>query len=303
MTFQSFVTKHSVPKSFLTLAMAASLLGSPVMNNDSNACSGDSPIIGSVCIMAAVRNSDMVNSYVYADGRILQIAQNSALFSLLGATYGGNGTSTFGIPDLRGRVIVGTSNSASLGRPAYNIGNYGGAVTLTVGQLPAHTHLLTTAPTGVVVATGLGTLAATTTMTGLTATTTIGTLAATTNVSGLTATLKAASGGTGTSDATSGALLSVSPSTKPYLYTSATPSAISMNSGSIAIGGTATTTLIGAPSTTITGSPTTQLSGAPSVAIAGATGYTGGTSGIPIMPPYMALHYYFAIYGVYPVYD
>jgi microcystin-dependent protein len=299
MTFQSFATKHAVPKSVLTLAAAASLLGSPVMSNDSKACA-DTPIMGSVCIMAAVRNSDMVNSYVYADGRILQIAQNSALFSLLGATYGGNGTSTFGIPDLRGRVIVGTSNSASLGRPAYTIGNYGGAVTLTVGQLPAHTHLLTTAPSGVQVATGLGTLAATTTMTGLTATTTIGTLAATTNLSGLTATLKASSA-TPSGPNPSGASLATFSGTTKFYVSSAPDTA--MNSGSVAIGGTATTTLSGAPSTTITGSPTTQLSGAPSVAIAGATGYTGGTSAVPIMPPYMAMHYYIAIYGVYPVYD
>ena len=47
------------------------------------------------------------NSWAFCAGQILSIAQNTALFSLLGTTYGGNGQTTFGLPDLRGRVPVG----------------------------------------------------------------------------------------------------------------------------------------------------------------------------------------------------
>ncbi|HEX9327044.1 MAG TPA: phage tail protein, partial [Reyranella sp.] len=49
------------------------------------------------------------SGYMACDGRLLSIAQNQALFSLLGTTYGGNGTTTFALPDLRGRDIVGAS--------------------------------------------------------------------------------------------------------------------------------------------------------------------------------------------------
>lgn len=72
-------------------------------------------------------------------GQTLSIAQNTALFSILGTTYGGNGTSTFLLPDLRGRSMIhvggnGTSN--------YVLGQQGGAenVTLTTSNLPSHTH-------------------------------------------------------------------------------------------------------------------------------------------------------------------
>jgi microcystin-dependent protein len=73
--------------------------------------------------------------FVLADGRLLQISSNLALFALLGATYGGDGTSTFAVPDLRGRTVVGVSPSRSLGQLRGANG-----VTLTVPQLPAHAH-------------------------------------------------------------------------------------------------------------------------------------------------------------------
>ena len=56
--------------------------------------------------------------YLPADGRLLSIAQNTALFSLLGNTYGGNGTTTFALPDLRGRTIIGASTFDPLGEPS-----------------------------------------------------------------------------------------------------------------------------------------------------------------------------------------
>lgn len=75
-------------------------------------------------------------------GQLLSIAQNQALFSLLGTTYGGNGTTTFGLPDLRGRVSAGQGQGSGLSN--YPIGMMTGTetVTLTSNQLPQHGHAI-----------------------------------------------------------------------------------------------------------------------------------------------------------------
>ena len=74
------------------------------------------------------------------DGQLLSIAQNTALFSLLGTTYGGNGQTTFALPDLQGRVAVHTGQGPGLS--PRDLGEVGGVenVTLTTQQIPAHTH-------------------------------------------------------------------------------------------------------------------------------------------------------------------
>ena len=78
-----------------------------------------------------------------ANGQTITIASNSALFSLLGTTYGGNGTSTFALPDLRGRTAINLGQGPGL--PRYAQGEVGGsaATTLTVQNLPVHTHGVT----------------------------------------------------------------------------------------------------------------------------------------------------------------
>jgi microcystin-dependent protein len=78
--------------------------------------------------------------WALCQGQILPISQNTALFSLLGTNYGGNGTTTFALPDLRGRVIVGAGQG--LGLSNYDLGETAGAetMTLTVNQIPAHNH-------------------------------------------------------------------------------------------------------------------------------------------------------------------
>ncbi|MCW3160348.1 phage tail protein [Chryseobacterium oryctis] len=75
------------------------------------------------------------------NGQLLSIAQNTALFALLGTTYGGNGTTTFALPDMRGRVLV-HEGQAPGGATNYTMGQSGGAesVTLLVTQMPAHSH-------------------------------------------------------------------------------------------------------------------------------------------------------------------
>ena len=81
--------------------------------------------------------------WAFCDGQLLSIAQNTALFSLLGTTYGGNGTVTFGLPDMRGRVVI--SPGQGPGLSYYDLGQMGGVETETLlqTQLPAHTHPVT----------------------------------------------------------------------------------------------------------------------------------------------------------------
>jgi microcystin-dependent protein len=76
------------------------------------------------------------------DGQILHISQNTALYSLLGFTYGGDGKSTFALPNLQGSVAIGAGQGP--GVPPYSLGAKGGAqqVTLQLSQLPAHYHQL-----------------------------------------------------------------------------------------------------------------------------------------------------------------
>lgn len=84
--------------------------------------------------------------WAVAAGQIMAISQNTALFALLGTTYGGDGQTTFALPDLRGRVIIGYGQGAGLSD--HFIGEQGGSetTTLTVAQMPAHSH--TVAPLG-----------------------------------------------------------------------------------------------------------------------------------------------------------
>src|SRR6185503_17212020 len=78
--------------------------------------------------------------WAFCNGQILPIAQNTALFSLLGTTFGGNGQTTFALPDLRGRVP--NSSGQGPGLSSYDLGQVGGveSETLTINQLPAHNH-------------------------------------------------------------------------------------------------------------------------------------------------------------------
>lgn len=80
--------------------------------------------------------------FATCDGQLLSIAQNTALFSLLGTMYGGNGQTTFALPDLRGRVPIHMGQGSGI--PARSQGETGGSasVTLTTQNMPTHTHSL-----------------------------------------------------------------------------------------------------------------------------------------------------------------
>ncbi|TGE27356.1 phage tail protein [Hymenobacter metallicola] len=100
----------------------------------------DEAYIGSLVLFAG---NFAPRGWAFCDGSLLSIAQNSALFSILGTTYGGNGQTTFALPDLRGRTPVHANNGqAGPGVAAVQLGERAGtnSVTLNSQQLPAHTH-------------------------------------------------------------------------------------------------------------------------------------------------------------------
>ena len=100
--------------------------------------------------------------WAFCSGQILSIHQNTALFSLLGTTYGGNGQTTFALPDLRGRAPIAFGQGPGLS--SYALGETGGVekVTLLTTEIPAHTHALNVSNTnaGVAVPTNLNSIAA-----------------------------------------------------------------------------------------------------------------------------------------------
>jgi microcystin-dependent protein len=82
-------------------------------------------------------------AWAFCEGQLLPISQNTALFSILGTTYGGDGRTTFALPDLKGRVAVNSGgNSTGPGLPSFRLGQKGGTETnsLNVLQMPNHGH-------------------------------------------------------------------------------------------------------------------------------------------------------------------
>lgn len=75
--------------------------------------------------------------WMFCEGQLLPISENETLFQLIGTTYGGDGQSTFALPDLRGRIPIHMGNG-------FILAETGGAeeITLTVSQIPAHSHFL-----------------------------------------------------------------------------------------------------------------------------------------------------------------
>lgn len=96
------------------------------------------PFIGEIRAFAF---GQIPKGWALCNGSLLAVAQNQALFSLLGTRYGGNGQTTFALPDLRGRTPVGYGQVAGVSLP---LGTSAGAetVALTGTQVPSHTHAL-----------------------------------------------------------------------------------------------------------------------------------------------------------------
>lgn len=86
-------------------------------------------------------------SYAFCNGQIMSIAENTALFSLIGTIYGGDGQTTFALPDFRGRMAVGANGSQGPGLAPVELGEMAGteSVTMSLANLPAHAHTLNAA--------------------------------------------------------------------------------------------------------------------------------------------------------------
>lgn len=97
------------------------------------------PYLGAIFMFAG---NFAPRGYQLCQGQVLAISSNAALFSILGTTYGGNGTSTFQLPDLRGRFPLGQGNGPGL--PANVLGESAGnyQVTVAYNNMPLHTHAL-----------------------------------------------------------------------------------------------------------------------------------------------------------------
>ena len=102
------------------------------------------PYVGEIRLFAG---NFAPNGWAFCDGQLLSIAENVVLFDLIGTTYGGDGQTTYALPDLRGRVPV---HQGSNGQSNYAVGESGGleTVPLTADQMPAHRHpmLASTSP-------------------------------------------------------------------------------------------------------------------------------------------------------------
>lgn len=98
---------------------------------------GVTPNIGEILL---VPYNFAPRGWAFCQGQLISISQNTALFSLLGTTYGGDGRTTFALPDLRGRSPLGFGQGPGL--QSYDIGQSGGeeTVTLTLSQIPSHSH-------------------------------------------------------------------------------------------------------------------------------------------------------------------
>src|SRR3984885_2959708 len=100
------------------------------------------PYLGQISIFSF---SFAPKGWALANGQLLPINQNQALFSVIGTTYGGNGTTTFALPNLQGQIPMHWGSAGGL--PTTVIGQSQGQpnVTLTTAQIPAHTHAATAA--------------------------------------------------------------------------------------------------------------------------------------------------------------
>ena len=137
--------KLTVSKPFFTLLAGVALATSITWSKPSFACSPSGEgMLGSVCIFAG---NFAPRDYAMARGQLVQISENSALYSLLGTIYGGDGRVTFALPDLRGRAAIGFGRGPGLSD--YKLGQFGGqeAVILTKQQMPTHNHTATSTAT------------------------------------------------------------------------------------------------------------------------------------------------------------
>ncbi len=187
-------------KSLRYLASIASGLALSLGATTGSACTPDG-YIGSMNVFAG---NFAIRGCALAHGQILQITQNTALFSILGTTFGGDGRTTFALPDTRGRTVVGAGTGPGL--PAVVWGQKGGAATATLSasNLPSHSHDATTTVTA-------------------------------------TATANASTADANTADPT-GAVWAIAKKGKPQVYNATAPD-VAMAAGAVTVSASAATTI------------------------------------------------------------
>lgn len=138
--------KQTLSSVALGIMVASGGLLSLTASNPASACAeAGSGYIGSVCATAA---NFCPRGYAIAAGGILAISQNQALFAVLGATYGGDGRSTFALPDMRGRSPVGVGQGPGLIPVQWGQKRGEERTTLSIAQMPSHSHSATFTPSG-----------------------------------------------------------------------------------------------------------------------------------------------------------
>ncbi|QDG73891.1 tail fiber protein [Janthinobacterium tructae] len=227
--------------------------------------------------------------YILATGQDLSINNYTALYSLIGTTYGQTNNTSFKLPDLRGKFVIAADGVN------YNAGATGGksAITLTTAQLPPHLFTVTALPVA------LGAVTFSTVLPTLSATVSIASSVATGTVSDLKLNVV---GGSGGATSPSGNYLGKSSSPLVNVYSSATPDA-ALNAGAISGGNVSVTvpassSVVTFPSSTVAGT----VGG--TATVSGNTNVVGTGAAIDIRPPYIALTYYIAAQnGLYPSRD
>ncbi len=124
--------------------IAAAAIAASASSYSTNANAGLDPYIGELMLVGF---NFCPRGWTPAEGQLLAISSNTALFSLFGTIYGGDGRTTFALPDLRGRVPLSQGNGPGLSNVA--IGQKGGveSVVMSQNQMPAHTHTATAVST------------------------------------------------------------------------------------------------------------------------------------------------------------
>lgn len=126
-----------VTNSYRSAALAPVLVALLGVASTANATCSSEPYIGSMCLTAA---SYCPDNYAEARGQLLPIAENTALFSLLGTAYGGNGVQSFGLPDMQGRTPVGLGAGPGLSPVVAGQTRGTENSTITSVNLAPHTH-------------------------------------------------------------------------------------------------------------------------------------------------------------------
>jgi microcystin-dependent protein len=238
------------------------------------------PYIGQIIVVAF---DYAPQGWALCQGQTLPLNQNQALYALLGIRYGGNGTTTFQLPDLRGRMIIGVGQAQGVsGAPNVNLGDDGGQV--QVNQVVPHTHPATFTPAG---AGGSPTASGTVNIpvTGSFSNASVS-VSGSMNAAAVAATDNVPKAGE--------TLATLGPSASSRIYaapSASSPVALAPITSEGTVSGSITGTASGNISLGVTGVPT----GGGTVTVSPNNG-----SATTVMPPYLALNNIIAINGVYP---